>query len=248
MKHDSEIIQIDPNLRSLFDRMPGCWGCKDEQSVFMYANKEYASIIGLNEKRHLDIIGRTDFDMPCDTVNCAELFRKQDKSVIDSGKSLKILDIHPFSGKEWKAYIFTKTPLHDSNSNVIGTIFHGEDITTPKILELGSFLSKMTSGIHNDILSGQNSFLLSGKHDGVKLSDREAECLFFILRGKTVKLTARFLGISPRTVEEHVAKLKLKLGAQNKYELIDKAIQAGFLNSIPERLLKTQLSVALTEG
>lgn len=247
MNRDSEIIQIEPGLRSLFDQMPGCWGCKDNNSVFMYANKAYASIIGVEEDKHLDIIGRTDFDMPCETVNCADLFRKQDKSVIDTGNGLKILDIHPFSGNEWKAYIFTKTPLYDRDKNIIGTIFHGEDITHPNMLELGCFLSKMSSGIKNELLSGQNSFVLNGKIKKIHLSDREEECLFFILRGKTVKLIARFLGLSPRTVEEHVANLKIKLNAQNKYELIDNAIQAGFLSMIPERLLKTQLSIALTE-
>lgn len=141
----SQVVQIDPKLQSLFDQMPGCWGCKDKDSVFMYANKEYAKIIGVKESRHLDIIGRTDFDMPCDTVNCAELFKKQDKTVIITEKRMRILDIHPFSGKEWKAYIFTKTPLYDNHKNITGTIFHGTDITNSSILELGSFLSKMTS-------------------------------------------------------------------------------------------------------
>jgi DNA-binding CsgD family transcriptional regulator len=243
----SQTVQIDPKLQSLFDQMPGCWGCKDKDSVFMYANKEYAKIIGVKESRHLDIIGRTDFDMPCDTVNCAELFRKQDNTVIVSEKRMRILDIHPFSGKEWKAYIFTKTPLYDDHKNITGTIFHGAEITNSTTLELGSFLSKMTSDIQNDLLGSQNSFLLTNKLNEIKLSNREAECLFFILRGKTVKLIARFLGISPRTVEEHVANLKRKFTSQNKHELIDKAIQAGFLNTIPEGLFQTQLSVALKE-
>ncbi len=47
----SQIVQIDPKLQSLFDQMPGCWGCKDKNSVFMYANKEYAKIIGVKETR-----------------------------------------------------------------------------------------------------------------------------------------------------------------------------------------------------
>lgn len=240
-------LQIDARLQSLFDQMPGCWGCKDQDSVFMYANKQYAKIIGVDENKYLDIIGRTDFDMPCDTVNCAELFRKQDKTVIASARRMRILDIHPFAGREWKAYIFTKTPLYDDNKTIIGTIFHGSDITNSTILELGSFLSKMTADIQSDLLGGQNSFLLTHNFNEIKLSDREAECLFFILRGKTAKLIARYLGISPRTVEEHISNLKTKFNAQNKFELIDKAIQAGFLNTIPEGLFRTQLSVALRE-
>lgn len=241
-----EIVQIDSSLRLMFDQMPGCWGCKDNDSVFMYANKEYANIIGIKENRHLDIIGRTDFDMPCDTVNCADLFRIQDKAVITTGKTLKILDIHPFSGNDWRAYIFTKIPFYDSNQNIRGTIFHGADITSNKLLELGSLLSKVTCDVSSNLLSGLHSFLLSNEFNNIKLTDREAECLFFLLRGKTAKHIARVMSLSPRTVEEYIVKLKMKLGATNKCELIDKGIQAGFLNIIPERLMQTQLSVALS--
>jgi DNA-binding CsgD family transcriptional regulator len=81
----------------------------------------------------------------------------------------------------------------------------------------------------------------------IKLSGREAECLFFTLRGKTVKQIAKYIGISHRTVEEHLTNLKIKFNAQNKYDFIDKAIQTGFLNTIPETLFHTQLSVALKE-
>lgn len=222
-------------------------GCKDSNSIFVYANKEYARIVGIDTDKHLDIIGRTDFDMPCDTINCAELFRKQDTAVITSAKRMRILDIHPFAGKEWKAYIFTKTPLYDDKKNIIGTIFHGSNVTNSTILEIGSLLSKMTNDIQNDLLDGQNSFLLSHKFNEVKISDREAECLFFLLRGKTTKLIARCLVLSPRTVEEHIANLKIKFRAKNKYELIDFALQAGFLNTIPESLFTSQLSVILRE-
>jgi len=239
---------IEPQLQRLFDQMPGCWGCKDNDSVFMYANKEYAKIIGIGEDNHLDIIGQTDFDMPCETVNCAKLFRKQDRKVILSESPIRILDIHPFAGKEWRAYVFTKTPLYDNSLSVKGTIFHGANITNSSVLELGSFLSKMTTEIQNPLLENQNSFLLNHAFNDINLSDREAECLFFTLRGKSAKHIARYLGISPRTVEEYLVKLKFKFNAQNKYELTDNAIQAGYLNTIPESLFCTQLSLALKES
>jgi DNA-binding CsgD family transcriptional regulator len=239
---------IDVKLQTLFDQMPGCWGCKDINSTFMYANKQYAEIIGIDRNKYLDIIGRTDFDMPCDTTNCAELFRTQDKAVILSEKRMRILDIHPFAGKEWKAYIFTKTPLYDDEKKIIGTIFHGSDITNSTTLDLGSLLSKMTTDVKNDLLGGQNSFLLTHQFNEIKLSPRESECLFFVLRGKTAKIIGQYFGISPRTVEDHIANLKVKFKAGNKYELIDKAIQAGFLNTIPEGLFNTQLSVVLKDG
>ena len=241
-------VPIDPKLQGLFDQMPDCWGCKDKDSVFLYANKEYARIVDIGEDNHLDISGRTDFDMPCETANCAELFQKQDKKVMLSATRMKILDIHPFAGKEWKAYIFTKTPLYNDHKLIVGTIFHGVNITNSNTLELGSFLSTMTTDIQNPLLENQNSFLLGHHFNEINLSDREAECLFFTLRGKSAKHIGRYLKISHRTVEEYLAKLKDKFNAKNKYDLIDKAIQSGFLHTIPETLFCTQLSVALKEN
>ncbi len=225
--------------------MSGVWGCKDENSVFMYANEEYGKIIGL--KHHYEVIGRTDFDMPCETVNCAHLFQLQDKEVILTSKKMRILDIHPFAGHEWRAYIFTKVPLIDETNKVIGTIFHGADITSSNIIELGCILSKISDNKSGDESLGQSSYLLGKNLDKLKLSDRQTEILFYLLRGKTVKKIALLLNISPRTTEDYLEQLKNKFNAINKHELIDKAINLGYLNLIPERLFNKQLSIILKE-
>lgn len=73
---DKTYESLDPRLKQIFDQMPGAWGCKDENSVFLYANSEYGRIIGL--PHHEDVIGRTDFDMPCDTTNLAGTFQEQE--------------------------------------------------------------------------------------------------------------------------------------------------------------------------
>lgn len=223
-------------MKELFDQMPGANGCKGENSVFVYANAEY------NE----DIIGRTDYDMPCETVNCAGMFREQDQQVIKAAKRMRILDIHPFAD-EWKAYIFTKTPWVQKDKKVIGTIFQGVDITSASTIEIGSLLARMqVDGVQHDLL-GQSSYIVGNDFSKVKLTLRQQECLFFFLRGKTTKQIASLLSISSRTVEEHHEQLRAKFGVQNRYELIDKAIEGGFLNMIPERLFTTQLSVILRD-
>lgn len=239
------MILVDPRFKELFDQMPGAWGCKNNNSEFIYANEEYARIIGVKNKE--EIPGMTDFDMPCETVNCASLFREQDKSVMETGKRMKILDIHPFARHEWKAYIFTKTPLLDDNKNIIGTIFHGLDVTETYLLDIGCLLSKFAiQGVKEDLL-GQNSFMLSHDFKELKLTVRESECLFYLLRGKTVKQIAIVLKISSRTVEEYCEKLRVKFRALNKNELIEKAIEKGYLNTIPATLFNKQLSITLRE-
>jgi DNA-binding CsgD family transcriptional regulator len=51
-------------------------------------------------------------------------------------------------------------------------------------------------------------------------SGRELESLYHLCQGKTAKLTAREMGISPRTVETYIESIRAKSGCQNKLEII----------------------------
>ncbi|MEM1199503.1 MAG: response regulator [Pseudomonadota bacterium] len=59
------------------------------------------------------------------------------------------------------------------------------------------------------------------------LTDREIEVLQCLVRGDRNKKIAQDLGISPRTVEVHRAKLMLKLGTKSFAELIKIALASG---------------------
>lgn len=238
--------QLDPKQCEIFDQMPDCWGCKDENSVFIYGNEAYGKLVGL--KNPLDIIGRTAFDLPCEAAACAPLFQAQDQEVIASAKPLKILDVHPFSGGEWRVHIFTKMPLLDEEKNIAGTIFYGRDITSTSNLELGSLLGRMYVSGKTSELVNQGSYLLSNPgREMIQLTRRESEVLFFLLRSKTVKTISSILDLSSRTVEHYLASLKVKFSAANKYELVDRAIELGYHNYIPQSLFSQQLSIALRD-
>lgn len=56
----------------------------------------------------------------------------------------------------------------------------------------------------------------------IRLTKREAECLYHLMLGKSMKMIARELDISPRTVECYINNLRTKTGAITKYNLIDK--------------------------
>jgi len=59
------------------------------------------------------------------------------------------------------------------------------------------------------------------------LTEREREVLMHVARGLHAKEIARSLGISPRTVEVHKARLMAKLEARNVSELVRLAVQSG---------------------
>ena len=51
------------------------------------------------------------------------------------------------------------------------------------------------------------------------LTPREKECATWLILGKTAEETAAILGLSRRTVEDHLAAMKAKLGCSNKVQL-----------------------------
>lgn len=68
---------------------------------------------------------------------------------------------------------------------------------------------------------------------GVALSRRQAQCLYYLLRGKSAAAIAGILGLSPRTVEYYIAEIKNKMACKNKSEVIEKSIERGYINIIP---------------
>ena len=63
----------------------------------------------------------------------------------------------------------------------------------------------------------------------LKLTKREVECLFYVLRGKTAVHIGRALDISTKTAESYIASAKVKLGCKNKSDLFDFAFRTGVI-------------------
>jgi len=62
------------------------------------------------------------------------------------------------------------------------------------------------------------------------LTPRELEVLRFIGQGLTMASMAKRLGISPRTVESHIAKLYRKLGVRTRVQVVARAVSLGLID------------------
>lgn len=233
----NEDSYFDFAVKPLFDSLPGFLGCKDRNSKFIYANQSYAQLTGLLNPE--DVVGRTDFDFPCDTIKCAEVFQAQDQKVMQSANIMKIIDVHRFADGQWRIISTRKFPLFNSKKEIMGVVFQGLDITNDKTMEMAFNLYQ------GDRHQTQKSYVQGQLYGDVQLSNRQSEVLFYLMRGKTIKRIAAILGVSPRTVDEYLEQLRLKFNVHNKHDLIDKAFALGYMNFIPNSFFHSQFSIEL---
>jgi len=64
----------------------------------------------------------------------------------------------------------------------------------------------------------------------ISLTPRESECLRWTARGLSAKQIGRQLGLSDRTVESHLSKAMVKLGAVSRAQAVAAAMSAGLVS------------------
>lgn len=202
----------------------------------IYANKKTLDYTGHHNVR--DIIGKKDTDLIWQDFS--HIYHKQEEDALD-GKIYSAL--HPGKDVEGRDFLFfnRKYPWINEKKDVIGVICHSVEIENPSLVTLCQVLKKTvvhhTTGIH----------FIHKKLIDIELTQREEECLFYIVRGKSAKMIGKILNISPRTVEGYIESLKHKLNCTNKTDLVDAAIRTGFIDIIPNSLLLPKLKVSLEE-
>jgi len=120
-------------LKEILDTIPVRVFWKDRNSVYLGCNKPFATDAGLENPE--DLIGKTDFDMGW--VQQAELYRRDDKEVIESGipkLQYEEPQTTPDGGTIWLKT--SKIPLRNTANEIIGVLGTYEDITERKKTEL----------------------------------------------------------------------------------------------------------------
>lgn len=200
----------------------------DKNSVIQNINESAIDICGYPSLQKT--IGKTRNLMA--TKETVDRIVKEDQIVLKNNQ-MQIFEEHVVLLNQLSYPVMAfKFPWYDIDNQIIGifgiSIFlHQANACTivtdamKLILKLGLLT---TPGITPE--TTENSFELSGrKINNVYLSKREIECLYFLARGKTAKMIAKILTLSPRTVEYYIDNIKVKLNVRSKSELIDKFIE-----------------------
>jgi PAS domain S-box-containing protein len=132
-KHaEEEIFNSRQMLQAVLDNIPQRVFYKDRDLKYIACNKPFALDSGRNSPDEL--LGKTDYEM--DWAANADLYRADDRSVMESGKP-KIRYEEPQNKPDGtQAWLVTsKVPMFDRNGQVIGILGTYEDITDRKRAE-----------------------------------------------------------------------------------------------------------------
>lgn len=216
---------------------------KDLLSRYIDCNSFTAKKFAL--KKRLCVQGINDYEIPCKAADLAGIFQQQDKLVIETGKSLQFLTVGQFIKDRWQIILGTKTPIYDSKNNPIGTFGYGMEISkiTSHFIQLFKETVLVKDIKQGGYILSENFTKSISLNKQIKLTARESETLFLLIRGKTAKEIANILGLSTRTTEQYIEQLRAKFDCSSRSELISKAFEQGFFNYIPSGLLHNSYSL-----
>ena len=225
-----------PEINAIFQQLPGIITIVDTQSKIIFTNRYSARLLGFPAANEDSLLGLDPSAMRCPVADNADDYIRQDKMVVETKSPLSILDLQCYADGQQRTLLTRKKPFYDHNDKLIGSICHCAEINNNTFQTLAAYLSKSDQQFYGH--TQQRSYTLTNTDKAFDLSQRQLECLFYIIRGKTAKETGHILNISARTVEAHLNSVKKKWVLHRKSSIIEYALNLGLLNYVPPSLLK----------
>jgi DNA-binding CsgD family transcriptional regulator len=204
---------------------------KDVEHRYQEINTLFAKLT--NSRDNHSIIGKTLYEIDAPISAHASLMYASETDVLMTQQPKSLFGIFTYHSNIIKAMVMQLKPvLKDGVSQGVSLVARFVDDTVINRLGLNDLIERHKNKKCNLHLTQT----IEEKIDG--LSHRESETLFFLLRGHTAKEIGKHLEISNRTVETHIESIKNKLDCQTKKEIIELGHINGYIDIIPESLLK----------
>jgi DNA-binding CsgD family transcriptional regulator len=218
------------NVESLL-WLPGQLGVfwKNCEGHYLGCNDVAAEKAGLQSRQ--DVVGRTDFDIDALSNEEATKIRDGDKQTIQEKKPFYFLYTATQSNSK-NVFITFKAPLWNQDKKIVGTYgidtfidLNDQKSSHKKILLQAGIPVKELDAIKSRIFN-QNQSVLSSK-----LTQRQIDCLYHLVKGMTVKEIALTLEISAKTVEHYLDIVKTKLNCRSRSQLVSKALEIPYIKN-----------------
>lgn len=222
-------------MPDLLDSVLGLGLCLlTRSSEFIYMNKICRDILGFKNQSALE--GKSYIDAPCPASENFEAFMATDQAALKCAYDLKFLSIQKFSAG-WTMSLVEKKLIRNEHGEIVGICNVCRDVQEKSFSDSSLFLTLFDTASRDFKNKKSGHYYLNGEISDLKISQREKEVIFYLIRGKTAKEIALMLGLTYRTVERYMDALKIKFDCSSKSQLIEKARNQGYLNILPETLL-----------
>lgn len=194
----------------------------DDNGVAQSANESEAYLLGFDSVQHF--IGKNVFDVAPESI--AQVIRCNDLVVMNRQRGC-IYEEQFFIPKTEISLQFLcfKFPWYHLDNTLIGIFGLSIAMGVQGVAQSLTDISAL--GLLKPLSASDPEVLLSYVN-GIYLTKREIEILRYTVRGYTAKKISLMLQISSRTIEQHIANVKNKLGVSNKSELIDMLVDKFF--------------------
>lgn len=219
---------------TIFDNFNELVFIKDKEFRIIYANPAFLFQMEYSAQRA--VLGKTALDL---WPEFASDYQQHDFDTMKGDLYFQLENSCTNNGKN--CFTLTqKNPIKDEDGNISAIICRSNVFFNENLSQLWSSIHSLTPTNSVKIKATTSHFLLNKN----SLTAREEECLFYVLQHKPAKVIAKILMISSRTVETHIANIKLKWGISNKEDMFEKASLHGYINTIPLDLFKKKFSKA----
>lgn len=166
----------------------------------LFANQPLADCAGLKIE---DMLGRNDYNLPW--AECADKLVEADNVAINTKQTIVTEEKMITASGERCVYVSTKSPLYDSNDNIVGTF--GMAINIKKVKRASQFEQLPQEKV------------LFDRKNPIALSSREIECINWMVKGKSAEEIGKILNLSRRTIETHIENIKAKTKCYKQFQL-----------------------------
>lgn len=126
-----KLMESERMLWEVMDTIPSRIFWKDKNLRYLGCNKKFAENAGISPK---EVVGKNDYEMVWSDL--ADLYRKDDKYVIETGKLKLNFEEKTIDGDGNLKWVRTnKIPLYDNDNNIYGILGTFEDITEQKKIQ-----------------------------------------------------------------------------------------------------------------
>lgn len=215
--HDKDVMMIDVfDSASFFT---------DGKGTYLTPNAVASTLCGF--KRPDDMHGTSYQALPSPLSAFARQFIEQDQWVLDNQQSLTFIEMFRYADNQYHCHLGRKSFVPQAQSFLVkATLFNITELINPILCEL---LSVQDRTISQKETRAFCYHLSQQDDDKAILTQREIQCVRYLMHNFTNKMIAARLNVSARTIESHINNIKNKLNLTSKAMIVAHCIQNNLL-------------------